>query len=95
MADSFQAHFADGHAWWWDRRRRAGDGRAVLVTGHCLARLHWPPLCKEGQGEDAPVKIHFQGPVTSLPSPQMLVQDNIPGHFSGTFHLLLCIEGKH
>lgn len=25
-----------------------GDGRAVLVTGHCLARLHRPPLCKEG-----------------------------------------------
>lgn len=95
MAHSFKALFANDRAWWWDRRRRVGDGRAALVTGHRLARLHWPPLCKQSQREDAPVKINFQGPVTSLHSPQMLEQDNIPGHLSGTFHLLLCIGGKH
>lgn len=81
--------------WWWDRRRKVDYGRVVLVTVHCLACFHRPQLCSESQWEDAPVKINFQGPVTSLHSPQMVTQDNIFGHLSGTFNLLLHIEGKY
>lgn len=50
----------------WDRRCKVDYGRVLLVTVHCLACFHWPLLCWESQWEDAPVKINFQGPVTSV-----------------------------
>lgn len=81
--------------WWWDRRRKVDYGRVGLVTVHCLACFHWPWLCSESQWEDAAVKINFQGLVTSLHSPQMVTQDNIFGHLSSTFNLLLHNQGKY
>lgn len=81
--------------WWWDRRRKVDYGRVVLVTVHHLVSFHRLRLCSQSQWEDAPVKINFQGPVTSLHSPQMVMQDNIFCHLSGTFNLLLHIERKY
>lgn len=81
--------------WWWDRRRKVDYGRVALVTVHSLASFHRPWLRSESQWEDAPVKINFQGPVTSLHSPQMVTQDNVFSHLSSTFNLLLYNQEKY